>query len=278
MTKIFAGVVDLIKIIFSDMDGTLLTSENKLPEGFDEMIAELKKRGVIFAPASGRQYFSLLDTFNKYGDEFIFIADGGTIVFYHGKELFSQPMDKKIALEVIHAGDNMDDILRVYCGKHDAYVLDFQDTPAYRAELLKYYSHSVAVKKWEDVDEVPIKMSFFDGTGNADKNIFQDFLRFSDKTQVLLSSDYWVDIMMPNVDKGSAVRKIQQMLDIKPEECAAFGDFLNDYEMFKSVGYSFAMANAHPDLKKVAKFETVSNDEYGVLVGIQRLMDENLLG
>ena len=50
----------MIKIIFSDMDGTLLTDENKLPDGFDEMITELKRRGVIFAPASGRQYFSLL--------------------------------------------------------------------------------------------------------------------------------------------------------------------------------------------------------------------------
>ncbi len=55
----------MIKIIFSDMDGTLLTSQNKLPDGFDETMSELKKRGVIFAPASGRQYFSLLKTFSK---------------------------------------------------------------------------------------------------------------------------------------------------------------------------------------------------------------------
>ena len=41
----------MIKIIFSDMDGTLLTSEGKLPDGFDEIIAELKSRGVIFSPA-----------------------------------------------------------------------------------------------------------------------------------------------------------------------------------------------------------------------------------
>ena len=55
----------MIKIIFSDMDGTLLTSANKLPDGFDEMADELKRRGVIFAPASGRQYFSLLKSFKK---------------------------------------------------------------------------------------------------------------------------------------------------------------------------------------------------------------------
>jgi len=267
----------VIKIIFSDMDGTLLTSESKLPEGFDETINELKKRGVIFAPASGRQYFSLIETFSKYIDDFIFVADGGTIVFRHGKELFSQPMDRETALEIIHAGDTMEDILRVYCGKEDAYLLDFQNTPVYRAELLKYYTHNSTVKNWEEVQDVPIKMSFYDATGHADKNIYPKLIHFSDKVQVLLSSDYWVDVMMPHVDKGSAVRKIQQLLDINPEECAAFGDYLNDYEMFKSVGYSVAMSNAHPELKKVAKFETVSNDESGVLVGIKKFIDEGLI-
>ena len=264
----------MIKIIFSDMDGTLLTSDNKLPDGFDEMITKLKMRGVIFAPASGRQYFSLLNTFINYENDFIFLADGGTIVFRNGEEMFSQPMDKKLALEIINTSG---DTSRVYCGKNDAYILDCQNTPVFRAELLKYYSHTIAIKSWDEVTDIPIKLSFFDATGNAGKNIYPYLEHFNDRAQVLLSSDYWVDIMMPNVDKGSAVKKIQQILDIKPEECAAFGDFMNDYEMFKSVGYSFAMANAHPELKKIAKFETVSNDEGGVLVGIQKLMDMGLI-
>lgn len=267
----------MIKIIFSDMDGTLLTGENKLPEGFDEMIAELKRRGVIFAPASGRQYFSLLESFPKYEDDFIFLADNGTLTMQHGKELFSQPMKNEIALEMLHESAQIENILRVYCGKKNAYILDFQDTPEYRAQLRKYYTHTGIVKTWEEIDDVPIKVAFFDGTHNADKNIYQKMKKFNGEVQVLLSSDEWVDIMMPHVDKGSAVRKVQQILNITPEECAAFGDYLNDYEMLKSVGYSFAMANAHPDLKKIAKFETVSNDEYGVLVGIKKLIETGLI-
>ena len=117
----------MIKIIFSDMDGTLLTSEHNLPEGFDEMIAELKKRGVIFAPASGRQYFSLIKTFPQYKDEFIFLADNGTLVMRSDKEMFSQPMKNEIALEILHAADEIENILRVYCGKNNAYIKDFQD-------------------------------------------------------------------------------------------------------------------------------------------------------
>ena len=267
----------MIKIIFCDMDGTLLTSEGKLPDGFHEVIAELKKRGVIFAPASGRQYFALLESFPQYENDFIFLADNGTLTMRHGKEMFSQPMKKEITLEMLHEAGKIENIMRVYCGKKNAYIQDFQDVPENRAQLRKYYTHTGTVKNWEDVDDVPIKIAFFDGTHHAKENIFDKLVKFNGEVQVLLSSDEWVDIMMPHVDKGSAVRKVQQMLDIKPDECAAFGDYLNDLAMLKSVGYSFAMANAYPELKKFAKFETVSNDEGGVLVAIKKLINEGLI-
>ena len=267
----------MIKIIFSDMDGTLLTSENKLPAGFDAMIAELKKRGVIFAPASGRQYFALLESFQQYKEEFLFLAECGTLVMYHGKEIFSQPMDKDLAFKFLYESDNLKNILCVFCGKKNAYIRDFQDIPKYRDELLKYYTHAVSVKRWEEIDDVPIKVSFFDPESNSRESIYKNLKKYEDSAQILISSEHWVDAMMPGVNKGSAIRKIQQILDIKPEECAAFGDYLNDCEMMQSVGYSFAMSNAHPDLKKLAKFETVSNDEGGVLVGIKKLMEMGLI-
>ena len=83
--------------------------------------------------------------------------------------------------------------------------------------------------------------------------------------------------MSPNINKGVAVKNIQRVMNFKPEECAAFGDYLNDREMIQAVGYGFAMANAHPDLKKIAAFETVSNDEAGVLVGIRKLISDGLM-
>ena len=56
----------MIKLIFSDMDGSLLDNEGNLPKEFDDMMAKLKERNVMFAPASGRQYYSLIKTFEKY--------------------------------------------------------------------------------------------------------------------------------------------------------------------------------------------------------------------
>ena len=267
----------MIKIIFSDMDGTLLTSENKLPEGFDEMITELSRRGVIFAPASGRQYFSLRRSFQKYRDDFLFVAENGTIVMRKDKEIFSSPLNIEATREILAASEGFENILRVYCGKKDAYLRREQNTPEFHAELEKYWTHNGVVDDFNEIDDVPLKIAFFDPTANAAQNIYEKLAPFKSSLQVVLSSDYWVDVMSPSISKGEAIKNVQRIMNFQPEECAAFGDYLNDCEMLQAVGYGFAMANAHPDLKKLAKFETASCDEGGVLVGIRKLMADGLI-
>ena len=267
----------MIKIIFSDMDGTLLTSENKLPDGFDEMIAFLKSRGVIFSPASGRQYYSLLKTFSKYADDFLFLGDNGTFVMQGGKEIFSSVVESSAVEKVLQVTDSFENIMRVWCGKKNAYLLQEHNLPEYKVELEKYYTRSEFVNSWSEIDDIPIKLAFFDKTGHAEENIFKKLSDFYDTQQVVLSSDYWVDVSSKTASKGSAVKNIQQIFDIKPSECAAFGDFMNDYEMLQAVEYSFAMANAYPEIKKIAKFETLSCDEFGVIAGIKKLIEAGLI-
>ena len=267
----------MIKIIFCDMDGTLLTNENKLPEGFDEMIAELKRRNVIFAPASGRQYAALLRSFEKYRDDFLFLAENGTLVMHKGKEIFSCPIGFDAARKVLAASDDFKNILRVWCGKKDAYILREQNTAEFHAELEKYYTHSGIVDSFNAIDDVPLKVAMFDPTSNSKKNIYDKLTPFYDLLQVVLSSDYWVDVMSPSISKGEAVKNIQRVMNFKPEECAAFGDYLNDCEMLQAVSYGFAMANAHPDLKKFARFEAASNDDAGVLKAINQMIAEGLI-
>ena len=267
----------MIKIIFSDMDGTLLTSENKLPDGFDEMIAELKRRGVLFAPASGRQYAALVKSFPKYRDEFLFVAEGGTLVRYRGKEIFSHPMEIATVKKILATGATFPEILCVWCGKNDSYILREFDKPEYTDDMAKYYTHKTAVAGWDDVDDTPIKVAFFDKTGHAKENVYDKLAAFHNDLQVVQTIDWWVDVSSKGANKGEAIENVCRVMNVKPEECAAFGDYMNDCEMLQTVGYSFAVANAHPDLKKFAKFQTESNDDAGVLKAIRRLIDQNLI-
>ena len=268
----------MIKIIFSDMDGTLLDENNQLPQEFDETIAKLKERGVIFAPASGRQYFSLIRTFDKYKDDFLFVAENGTLVMYKGKEIFSSPMPYDLALDILSIGEQWDNIFRVFCGKKNTYFLESQKNPTNQAELDKYYTQHKMVKQFSDVDDLPIKISFFDHTANAANSTFPPIkAKFGDTMQVVLASAYWTDVINSDVSKGAAIQNVQKALGITPDECAAFGDYLNDVQMLQAVTHSFAMSNAHPDLKQFAKYETVSNAEHGVIVGINKLIEQGLI-
>ena len=81
----------------------------------------------------------------------------------------------------------------------------------------------------------------------------------------VLSGDSWIDVANKSVSKGSAMEAIQQSLGVSREESMAFGDYLNDYDLLLSCGESYAMENAHPKLKGIAKHVTASNDEDGVM-------------
>ena len=75
-----------IKLIAADMDGTLLDSKGVLNPDFFSVFEYLRKEGVMFIAASGRQYYNLLKLFDSIKDEIIFIAENGTYVVFHSQE------------------------------------------------------------------------------------------------------------------------------------------------------------------------------------------------
>ena len=270
----------MIKLIMSDMDGTLLDDKGELPAGFPGIAAQLKERGVQFAPSSGRQYYSLLDTFHAYKDEFIFIAENGTLVMRRGEELFSCPLAEHLALQVVEEARKIPGVYIAYAGKKFGYVMQEHDVPAFREELAKYYTHTKAAEDFhaDSINDTVIKVSVFDPTGHAGESIYPRLKKFSDHMQIVLASDYWVDAIDLFINKGIAVQQIQKKLHITPMESAAFGDYMNDAEMMSSVYYSYAMANAHPDLARLARYRAKSNAEHGVILAIQDLIDRGMCG
>ena len=80
-------------------------------------------------------------------------------------------------------------------------------------------------------------------------------------------------MMAKGVNKGLAISEIQKLLNIKQEETMVFGDYLNDLEMMQNAYHSYAMENAHSDLKKVARFIAKSNDDNGVVRAIKEKLE-----
>lgn len=263
--------VIMIQLILSDMDGTLLDDKGNLPSDFDEVAELLRKRKILFAPASGRQYYALLRQFKRYSDEFIFICENGAHVVYQEKELLSSPLDRSVADEMLRIAADISSVHTVLCGKQSAYVTS--RNAEFLHEVGRYYARCRIVQDFSEVEDEILKIAICDfSKGGAERNSYPHFLAHEKALQVLVSGKLWMDIMGRDVNKGMAVARIQRMLNISPDECAAFGDYPNDMELMRSVHHSYAMENAHPLIKETARYRAKRNTENGVMDMIREIL------
>lgn len=254
----------MIKFIAADLDGTLLDSNKRLPEDFKEVIEKLDEKGIIFAPASGRQYYNLLKQFEPFGRNFMYIAENGSMVVKNEKPVILDGLDRDEAAASIELARRIPTASAILCGEDCAFG-ENGDNKEFINNALMYYEHFRIVDNiLEYCDNRNIcKVAIFDSE-DAQKNVYVK-IRGISEGQVILSGDKWVDVMNPGVSKGSAVRHIREKYGLRTEECMAFGDYLNDCEMLDECGFSYAMENAHEDLFKHAKYKAPSNDENGVM-------------
>ncbi|MGV9254280.1 Cof-type HAD-IIB family hydrolase [Streptomyces sp. NPDC003697] len=267
-----AGPVD-IRLVVTDMDGTLLDDAKRIPAGLWPTLAELRRRGVLFSPASGRQYATLAEQFGDEGRGMVFIAENGTYVVRDGAELSSDPLAPAAAAGVVGAVRDLArrgvDVGAVVCGKRSAYVE--RSDEAFLAEVRKYYVRHRIVEDATAVDDEIIKVALFD-FGPAERTTAPALHAFTATHQVVVSGEHWVDVMNATANKGAALRRLQQELGITHAQTLVFGDYLNDLEMLDAAEWSFAMANAHPEVVRRARHLAPSNNDNGVLRTVARLL------
>ncbi|MEU6513373.1 Cof-type HAD-IIB family hydrolase [Streptomyces sp. NPDC046978] len=262
-----------IRLVVTDMDGTLLDGTGRIPEDLWPLLAELRRRGVLFSPASGRQYATLARQFADAGDGMVFVAENGTYVVRDGVELGSDPLDAAVAARVIRTTRRLAaegvDVGAVLCGKQSAYVERADE--AFVAEAKRYYAVLRIVDDLTAVEDEFLKVALYD-FGPVERTTAPALAPFAASHQVVVSGEHWVDIMNATANKGAALRRLQRELGITPAQTLVFGDYLNDLEMLDAAEWSFAMANAHPDVLRRAHYVAPPNTENGVLRTITRLL------
>ena len=256
----------MIKLIACDMDGTLLDSQKRLPQGLLPVLRALRERGTMFAVASGRQYAALLRDMREIADDILFICENGALVMERGKRLHIDPMPVNTLADAILAARGLRGVWPVLCRAEVALVEKGASEQFMRATAPYYPSLQVVDNLLDYCDSEDVcKVAFYDEDDAQTHELpaLQECL--GAELSVILSGAQWVDVMRRGVHKGGAMRALQEKLCIAPQECMAFGDYLNDCELLESVGESYAMENAHPRLKELARYIAPSNDEDGVL-------------
>ena len=261
----------MIKLIVSDVDGTIVPdgSPDINPEYF-EVIKKLREKGIQFAIASGRPWASVETAFYPVKEKIFYIADNGAYIGCHGRSLYEFAIDQKLVKKAIDMGRSQGDLEIVYAAA-DGDFIDSKNDALYKWLTEGYKFHVTRVEDITKLDVPCIKLSFYkkDNSEEATRGIYEEF---KNDLKITCAGDMWMDCMALGVNKGNAVKMIQESLGILPEETMAFGDQLNDIEMLGQAYYSFAVANAREEVRKAARFQADSNGNNGVLKVLKQLL------
>lgn len=263
-----------IRLIVTDMDGTFLNSKHEVSPEFPEIYEELKKRNILFVPASGRQMMGITKYFGDTENEMAFIAENGGYLIYKNQELFADKLEEQYVEEIIKAIRGILGATVVISGKKRAYYETENE------DFIKYVSQFyTGNQKMDDLtkplDDSIFKIAVYHSEGSEEHlyPVLKQFEKYN--LEVVVSGKHWLDIMNKDINKGNAVEKLQKTLNISREQTMVFGDYMNDIEMLRKAEYSYAMENAHPSVKEAAKFEALSNNSFGVLNTIKNYLNIN---
>lgn len=255
----------MIKFIATDLDGTLLDSNKNLPEGFGAMLDRLKDKGIIFAVASGRQYYTVKEQFEPLGREMMYIVENGALVIENGRPAVCECLEASVCIDIIKKVRSIPTASVILCCAEGAYGEDGSD-PVFRWNTDMYYKRFSIVPDLTAIcdNKQILKLAIFD---NQDpyENVKRVLPNYEGMADIVISGANWADVMKPGVSKGTAIKRIRKIYGFQRNECMCFGDYMNDYEMIKECGESYAMSNAVDEIKKAAKHITSSNDENGVM-------------
>lgn len=267
----------LVRLVASDMDGTLLDDQKRFPPDFAQIIGALREKGIRFAAASGRSYATLRHDFSlvlgeKTAGRMDYICDNGAFVVEDGRPVDIHVMDRGTLREIILVCQRLPEVALLLCGIHGTYHLPY--SPAFYGKFNAYQINHREVEVLTDVEDDIFKVAVCDLKG-PENNVYPVLERqLGGRVELQVSGRLWMDVMNPGVGKGAALGMLQRRLGITSAQTMAFGDFCNDIGLLERAEYSFAMANAHPQALCKGRYLAGSNNEHGVTVALRRFLLE----
>lgn len=257
----------MIKLIATDIDGTLLKDGTLMldPE-YMTVIEKLTAKGIRFAACSGRQFISERKLFAPIRDKLLYITDGGTVVRTPREILKVHTLPE----ETWHG---MCETVRNELPDCDYFIA----TPDYclaedaGSRMFRWLTDSYGydIREAADLMKTPVEnvIKFTVYHPSACEEMCAPVFTPTWQSQAKLASagKEWMDCNPPGVNKGTAIRFLQEYLGITPEETCTFGDNLNDIEMLQSAGTSFAVSNAREEVIAAAGGTCAPYWENGVL-------------
>lgn len=266
-----------IKIAFIDIDGTLSNSKKEVTKETIESIKYATKHGMYVVLCSGRTNSYVCEISKKiHASSFVISCNGAETYNY---ETNQNVFDNKIAIDDINT-------IWKYCQTNNiGCILNTQDQRYCNEAIYDNYSNKILLKGIQsfniDTYQIVTGQKNYDKMSQLEKFIGENNnLKITNASSAYIEkiqngNHYFFDITNKNVNKGIAIKQLLEYLKLGKENAIGFGDHINDHDLFESVGFKIAMANANPKLKEQADFITLSNDENGVAHFLNNFIDYN---
>ena len=236
-----------IKMICSDLDGTLLQYGRKTlePEVFT-LIEKLADRGILFCPASGRQYTSLRRLFAPVAEHCVFLCENGGVIYKDEQCIAKNPMPRalaeEIAMDMWTRSDGQGEVM--LSGQNTAYLMERGLGMLKRVQFVG--NHYKIIHSPREVPEPITKVSVYLHQGV--EGYVDRFVPRWKEANCAVAGPLWIDTTFAN--KGMGVRSVCRTLGIKLEEVMAFGDNYNDVSMLDAAGMPYIMDSAAAPLRE----------------------------
>ncbi|QPC48354.1 Cof-type HAD-IIB family hydrolase [Mangrovibacillus cuniculi] len=248
------------KIVFFDIDGTLLDHDKKVPTSTKDSISILQENCIYTAIATGRAPFMYPLLRQELSIE-SFVSFNGQYVVFEGEEIYTNPLDKEELTRLIDVCNQKN---------HPLVYMTHESMKANEANH-SFIKESMSSLKFDYPEVDP---NFYQG-----RDILQTLLFCTEEDDEFYRSHFpefhfirWhplaLDVLPKGGSKAEGIKKFIEKAGFEMENVYAFGDALNDLEMLETVGTGIAMGNASDYVKSFANHVTTPVDQDGIRNGL----------
>ena len=266
------------KILFTDMDGTLLTSKKDVSPALAGLISRMIEAGHRFVLSSGRTLPSILSSAQNAGllyPDTLVIAVNGNLVYdcKTGRALLEKTVPVPVCKGVIGLAHKYGlhiqsyDDSRVVCEKEGPELSFYQKSTGLSAVLTNDIMGHIG--------HAPYKLLAIDLTGKDRLLALQKEVlsRYGDQVTAIFSCDQYLEFLPEGINKGSGIRFLCDYLQIPLDNTLAAGDAENDITMLETVKLPCVMKNARPEMYPYGKYITEhDNNHSGIAEIIEKFM------
>lgn len=263
----------MIKLIATDMDGTLLDENSNVPPETYDLIRRIRDQGIIFVASSGRRYDTLRIFYGPIADDIDYVASLGAQVYAEGQLLDREVFSTLAVNRLFETCQSFDCLHLALYDENHTYLLN--DQSAYVRELDKDLPEAQIV-----YDPPSPSVSIIKAAVCCDQpDYIMDMAyilerELSDVFCFLPSGSCWIDVTPRNVSKATGLEQVLRYYGIDPEDALAFGDSMNDYAMLRYVGHPYVMENATYGVRQIAEKVIGTNRQHSMQHALRDILDE----